>query len=484
MKLATFVLIFLIYIQSQATEKVEFVANRIHSLLVFVSTISGDPHGSTAIKELFEKSSFNSNESKQKIKQFEGLDSAFQRYIAFEGIPKERKKGLSVEKMIWIQSAFATSLDDLSQRTIGIIRYDEQSQFFEVLKYFEPIHDQLLWKPNSKELEQTATLFQKKAVQWKLDDLFKKAVKFYDSKWPETQKFRVSLFPIPKGSNHSIASSYGAFESVGVIIGEKDIEGRFGVIFHELCHSLYDAQSLEFQNQLSKWYQENRSPYSRMTYSWMNETLATILGNAWAYSKITGKLEKTSWYAQPTIDGFAKALYPEVLKYLEGNQSLDQKFVEASIQVFQKTFPDSIKELGSLLTNLSFFTDGSFGTSRTMAKDLRGVFRIQSMGYSSPINHEESLQILRDNRTSTVFFLVHRSNIKQFDYLKTEFPFLTKYVKQAQNGKSLLGLFDQDGKKYLIGLVKDDVGFDFVLEKLKVLKKIEKLNEFIDLDTI
>ncbi len=484
MKLATFALSFFIYFQSQATERVEFVANRIHSLLVFVNNIAGDPFGSPAIKELFEKSSFNTNESKQKIKQLEVLDSAFERYITFSGVPKERKSGLSVEKMIWMHSAFATSLDDLSQRTVGIIRYDEQSQFFEVLRYFEPIHDQLLWNSNSKELSQTAALFQKKSVQWKLDELFKKVVKFYDSKWPDAQKFRVSLFPIPKGSNYSMASSYGAFESVGVIMGEKDIEGRFGVIFHELCHSLYDAQSSEFQNQISKWYQESQSPYSRMTYSWMNETLATILGNAWAYSKVTGKIEKTSWYHQPTIDGFAKALYPEVLKYLDANQSIDQKFVETSIQVFQKTFPDSIKELGSLLTNLSFFTDGSFGSSRALAKDLRGIYRIQSMGSSSPINNEESLRALRDNRTSTVFFLARRNNIKQFDYLKAEFPFLTKFVKQAQSGKSLLGLFDQDGKKYLIAILKDDVGFDFVLQKLKTLKKIEKLNEFLDLDTI
>ncbi len=484
MKTALLVLVFLTHAQSQATEKVEFVANRIHSLLVFVSTISGDPHGSPAIKELFEKSSFNTNESKQKIKQYEGLDSAFERYIAFGGVPKERKSGLSVEKMIWIQSAFSTSLGDLSQRTVGMIRYDEQSQLLEVLSYFEPIHDQLLWKPYSKDLEQTAKLFQKKSIQWRLDELFKKAVKFYDSKWPETQKFRVSLFPIPKGSNHSMASSYGAFESVGVIMGEKDIEGRFGVIFHELCHSLFDAQSLEFQNQISKWYQESHSPYSRMTYSWMNETLATILGNAWAYSKVSGKLDKTSWYNQPTIDGFAKALYPEVIKYLDSNESIDQKFVETSIQVFQKTFPDSIKELGSLLTNLSFFTDGSFGSSRTMAKDLRGIYRIQSMGSSSPINHDESLQILRDNRTSTVFFLARRNNIKQFDFLKSEFPFITNQVKRAPSGKSLLGLFDQEGKKYLIAIVKDDVGFDFVLQKLKTLKKIEKLNEFLDLDTI
>ena len=471
-------------IQVMASEKVEFVANRIHSLMVFVNTVSGDPHGSIPTKELYEKSSFNNPESKKRIAQFEQLDKAFQRYISFEGIPSERKNGVSVEKLILIQSAYAENLNDLMQRTQGYILYDEQTQLLSVLKYFEPIHDQLLWNVYSKDLEKSVVEFKTKSKQWNLDEMFLKAVKFYNSKWPENQKFRISLFPIPKDANQSSASSYGAFESVGVIMGEKDLEGRFGVIFHEMCHSLYDAQALEFQSQISKWFGESKSSYAKMAYGWTNETLATILGNGWAYFRITGKLDKVSWYNQPTIDGFSKALYPEVLKYLNNNQSIDQKFVETAIQVFQKTFPESIRELGTLLTNLSFFTDGSFGSTRAVAKELRGLYRIQTMGSSSPINNEESLNSLKENQTSTVFMLAHWSNIKQFDFLRSDYSFISNHVSKAQKGKNLIGLFDLDGRKFVISLVNENQGYDFVIQKLKALKKIDKLNEFLDLDTI
>lgn len=477
-------LVLLSTLQSRASEKVEFVANRIHSLMVFVTTISGDPHGSVPIKELFEKSSFNNSESRKKIEQFEKLDKALQRYIAFEGTPAERKNGISVEKLIWTQSAFAENLNDLMQRTQGLIQYDEQTQFLSVMKYFEPIHDQLLWNVYSKELERSASEFKNKAKIWNLDEMFGKAVKFYNSKWPENQKFRISLFPIPKDANQSSASSYGAFESVGVIIGAKDLEGQFGVIFHEMCHSLYDAQDLDFQNQISKWYGVSRSPYAKMAYGWMNETLATILGNGWAYFRITGKIDKSSWYNQPTIEGFSKALYPEVLKYLNNNQTMDQKFVETSIQIFQKTFPESIRELSTLLTNLSFFTDGSFGSTRTVAKDLRSLYRIQTMGSSSPINNEESLLALKENQTATVFMLAHWNNIKQFEVLKTDYSVISNLVSRAQKGKNLLGLFDIDGRKFVISLINENQGYDFVIRKLKALKKIDKLNEFLDLDTI
>ena len=485
-QLRILLLMFVLFFQSggQAAERVEFVANKIHSLVVFVKSVAGDPHGSEPLKQLFENSKFHNSESEHYLQEYQDLDRALNRYISFSGYPTDRKDGESVANLVLIQSAFATSLPDFQNRMLGMLRNEEQEKLMQVLNFFEPIHEKLLWTPYHQELEKAVALYTKKSKQWKLDEMFEKASQFYNAKWPSNQKFRISLFPIPPKSRGSVASSYGAFESVGIIIGEKDIEGRFGVVFHELCHSLYDAESVEFQKQLSKWFQVNKSPFSRPANAWLNEALATVLGNGWAYYKMTGELDKTSWYNDPTIEGFSKALYPEVVKSLEADQSIDQKFVDITIQTFQKTFPQYLKDFGSLLSSVSIFTDGSFGTTVPFSKQLRGMYRIQSMNSSSPINHEESVKILKEDQSSTVLFFAKWRNTKQFESIKRDFPYITEKVEKAQKGKNLLGVFDHEGQKIIISLLNDNVGFDFIIAKLKALKQIEKLNEFLDLDTI
>jgi hypothetical protein len=484
MKIITIALSILFTLQIHAAEKVEFVANRIHSLFVFVSTISGDSHGSQEIKELFEKSQYNTDESKKQIVEFQDLDRTTGRFISFENLPTERKSAINIETLVLTQSAFAKDLEDLQTRTLGLLRHDEQVSLFQILHYFEPIHEQLLWKPYHAEMERVANEFQKKSRSANLDKMFGQVVKFYNSEWPSTQRFRISLFPIPPSSNHSTATSYGAFESVGIIVGKNDIEGNLGVIFHEICHTFYGAQNADFQNQISRWYLENKSPYAIPAYSWLNETLATILGNAWFYKIESGQEPPKSWYNQPTIDGFAKALYPEVRSYLDAHKEIDQKFINKSVEIFQKTFPEAIRELDRLLSHVIIFSDSFFGPTSRIARKLESLFFISKTKISSPISDTNSLSILREELIPTDFMIAHWGHIVQFDTLKANFPQLVKTINKADKGKNVFGLFEFSGRRIIVVVLKDGEDIDYLTRKLKQLKRIEKLNEFLDLDTI
>ena len=56
---------------------------------------------------------------------------------------------------------------------------------------------------------------------------------------------------------------------------------RFGVIFHELCHSLFKAQPMALQKELDSWFLSLRTPHAIFAYRYYNEALATALGNGW-----------------------------------------------------------------------------------------------------------------------------------------------------------------------------------------------------------
>ena len=484
MNVLTALMLSLFGLQLQAAEKVEFVANKIHSLMVFVEAVSGSQTQPPSLKQLFDKSRFNNPASAKMIAQYQDLRPVLDRFIKFEDVPSDRNNGVSVRSLVWIQSAYAADLADYQSRVMGFMQYNEMSQFRKVLEYFSPIHETLLWNPYSKELDKKVAFFEQQSKAWKLDELFKKAKHFYNSEWPEDQKFRISLFPIPPDARRSTASSYGAFESVGVIIGEKGDEGRFGVIFHELCHSLYATQGVDFQRKMSKWFAESKSPYGKLAHVWMDEVFATILGNGWAYSKIAGELDKAEWYNEPTINTFSKAFYPEVLKYLEAGRAIDEKLIKSAIDTFQKKFPDSIKELEPILANLVLVTDGSFGSSRPFSQLLRNSYRIRGMNSSSPINHVDTLKAIKEADTSTVFVIANWRNTKQLDSFKIDFPSLVNQMGRAQQGRNLLGIFDIDGRKFIVSILKEPKGYEYLAEKLKSIKKIDRLNEFLDLDTI
>jgi hypothetical protein len=474
-------LILLLSFKVFATPHVEFTANRIHALLVFVEAISGAPNRPPHIKKIFEESKFNNSASLEKIKEFKELDSAQGRFLDFTHLPKERFGGISIRSQISIQSAFAKDLNDYRERILGLMTYSELNKFFIVLSYFEPIYDQLIWRNSQKELNRTVEVFKQKAVLWKMDKLFVKSAKFYSSSWPDNQNFRVSLYPIPRGANMSNAQSFGSFESVGIILGDKNIEGKFGVVFHELCHSLYDAQSAEIQKQWDKWFIESTSKYGPLTNKWINESLATALGNGWAYVKAKGKMDKQEWYHHDKINGLAQAIYPKAVDYLESDRAVDKEFIDFSISEFEKKFPQSLNEFETYLSEMLMLTDGDFGSSAETRRELRKHFRIQSLRTNNPIDHQTSKGEIRENALATIFIVLTQENKRQLEAIEDVLPGISKIKKNIKAGKNQIGLFDFEKRKVIILILDKPNDLNKALAWMGSNRKVDTLNALVNI---
>jgi hypothetical protein len=478
LKYVSALLLTIFSLNAQAGDRVEFSADRIHGLFVFVETIAGNPHRSVDLKNAYEKSKFNTAASKQQLDSFKSLDFVLNKFLEFEGLP-ERNMGNSARSILVAQSSFSKNLDDFRERSVSVIPLPDLKKLMQVLRYFEPIYDSLIWNPHKAELAKVAAEFKAKSKKWKLDDLFARATKFYGAQWPEDQAFRVSLYPIPPKSQYSSSQAYGAVESVGIIIGDKDREGRFGVIFHEMCHSLYEAQPMAIQKLISEKFKLSKSKYALLAYSYLNEALATASGNGWAFLKAKGKVDSQEWYHEEKIEGFARAIYPLVSEYLNTQRVIDPPFIESAIISFQKKFPDSNLEFGPALNDLVLLGDGVINL-RDFRSDLRSTFRIASMTASSPINDDETLKLVR-SVPSTVLAIVTQKQRGQIDTLDEVFKGISEHIELLPPTGNFLAMFDVGVRKVIVIIVDDPALVPKAFKIMAQKKKVDKLDSFVEL---
>ena len=397
-----FIVVLLHPLAAFAEIRIEFRVNKVQGFYNFVETISGNPHRSKVILDLFEKSSFNNPKYQALIKELNSVGASLDKGFNYDGYPKSRNMGQSMDLLFVTQSAFAKDLNDFSLRTLGILPMADHKRFFEILHEFEPVYDTLIWKTNGKKLLTYKGRLEQLSRKWKVQELFRKAAKFYGAEWPESVPFAVGLYAIPGSRGHSSAESIGAFESVGVLVDEKDIPGRFGVMFHEMCHSLYEAQSIELQKQLESYFYSSRSQYAAYAYRTLNEGLATVLGNGWASEKAAGKPDEGEWYNERYINGFAKGVYSLTVSYLDAHRTIDADFVAKSIEKYAELFPEAIYEYDNLLTRVILITDGKDITTRESSEVLRKSFRVNSLNRSSPIDANETISELQETEATVL----------------------------------------------------------------------------------
>ena len=116
---------------------------------------------------------------------------------------------------------------------------------------------------------------------------------------------------------------------------------------------LYAEQPAEIQHRLEKLILPSKGPArfrSGLAYNWLDEALATAIGNGACYRQLTGHLDTAEWYNEPTIDGFSHALYLTVSQMLErGHSMVSASFCDTVVSAFYGRFPQAAREPDRLL---------------------------------------------------------------------------------------------------------------------------------------
>jgi len=462
--------------------KINFKHSKIHALYNFVETISGYDHRNRAIKELFDKSQFNSPETQKLIQEFQELGPALNNYIVYPGNLNTRYAGIQIGQLMLIRSVVAKDLDDLAERTLELMPIASHAQLFNLLEQFLIIYEKLIWDDNFVELTKYTGQLMALAEKVDLELLYNKAAAFYGATWPKNQAFYVSFWPIPLKKGSSNAESLGTIESMGILFNANDDEGKFGVLFHELSHSLYKAQSFKLKQEIENFFMEHPSPYSKIAYRFFNEALATTLGNGIAFEEAAGHLDQGSWYNNRYIHGFGKALYPETKKYFLQSKTMDQHFFEMAVSAFAAIFPDSIYEYAPRFQEVLMMGDDVVFQISTIRGLLRKYFRTSSSWGSSPIADEQTLETFQ-RIDQTALIVVSGGELNQLDGLAQIYSPLAERLDliKSEPDSYIYSFIDKNNRAVIILKVENELELENALSLLKEKERIDSRNPWIKL---
>ncbi len=458
---------------------VEYRISPVHGLVKFVYAVAGEPHQSGNLKEIFNRSSYKTREIHDAIEVVQRMSSGLHRGIEFNTISfEDRADGMEVASFIAAQSIFASSLKELGERTVGIMPLSEHTQFFAALQRLEPVYKKLIWDKSIKQLRLHQQELEKLARRANLNQMFAQAKNFYRSSWPENLNFIIGLYPIlhlKEFENSSSSSSFGSVEEHGVMIGgraEEEVAGSFGVIFHELCHSLYGAQDVSFIEELNGYFTSSQSPYQLQAHTWFNEAVATTIGNGWAYGRAKPKKADEHWYNNVTVDTYAKAIYPLTKAYIEDGKSIDKSYIDMVIQLFAEALPDAIYTYESILNRVVVLSDQQ--VKRDLTSELRKNFFISSLASTSQMDVEKAFELFNDRSLAVIFIFSDKGWPQLKPHAKA-----SKFVEQnleklkkMKTGSVLSGIEDGRPIIFIKSAGKDDLVA--ALAKMKAKKKIDR----------
>jgi hypothetical protein len=348
------------------------------------------------------------------------LDYSFNR----QEFPERRPSYTSTKDLLWIAASNSKDIDDFSQRIIGLLPHTTHTQFIALLHQALPYYEELVWKKEQENIRKIEDQLANYKSQ--ISDLYLQISRFYNTTWDTSIPFKIELYPIPLESGNTTAIPKGNLLICGFLShNENEYKGLLGIIIHEMCHILYEAQSVAFQHQMEQWFAQSSSPYAPLANSFINEGLATALGNGWAYKQIHSSIDSGEWYNNKHIDGFAHAIFPLVERYLAEGKSIDQDFVDESIELFEQTFPKATQEAAILMNSLQLFANTEKEDElNEIANTIHQYFNIRSMYFSTPILSAESQERF-DTKQVTKLFIVESENTNTIKGLQQAFPHLT-----------------------------------------------------------
>lgn len=452
---------------SQSTIGFQFKISKPYCIFNFLQASIYSHSTSRTLQEFIDEKTKGDKEFAQLATDFASirLDYQFKR----DEVPLNRRQTRTTYDFIAIALVNSSTIAAFRDKIIGILPNSELEKLIRVLQEAEGYYDRLIWKENETKLNSQLAALEKYTAQ--CSEAFTKINHFYNSCWIREIPFQVALYPIPGASGNSTATPHANSLCIGVLTDETDHVGRVGVVLHEMCHVLYDEQPGEFEHKIDQWFAGNQSPYKPFAYYFLDEGLATALGNGWASKYLSGALDPNPWYDNEYINGFGKALYPLVEEYISKNKQIDQEFINKAVDLFGAAFPNSTTDYGILLNRVSIFNDADSGPEiDEVMNEVGNYFQMTSSHFSSPILDPIALEQLKTG-DQTQLIMVDRNHQATLKELKKLFPELSK-VKMIPN--TTYAFFDRKKRPVIILYATDKTNLGLLLKEMKTRKYLDQ----------
>lgn len=438
-----------------------YTISKPYCILNFMETATGSPGTSSTLRKFIDEKTGTDANFNTLCGEFAKITLHYN--ISRNGFPESRNQNGSTYNLLAMNAVNAKDLADFKIKCIGLLPLNDNQKLYALLSEAEKIYDRIIWKEYEAKIKSQLRQLSKLTAFNK--EVFSAFAGFYQTSWTNDIPFQVAIYPIPGKSGNTTATPHVNSLCVGVLTDETDYVSRNGVVLHEMCHILFNEQSAEVQNKIELYFTQSPSSYARIAYSFLDEALATALGNGWTFKKSTGKEDDASWYNNTTIDGFAKALYPAVNQYLEAKKPIDKEFIDNAIIAFAAKFPKSLYDYDISLNGLVLYTE--FEDNTLIKADLRKQFRVASLSISSPVLHTYSLESMNESRLSQMF-IINQNHQEIANKLKEIFPEISSfnYAGKTEN----LSFTDKKGRTVIMLFLTDMSQLKLQLQKMKEIQ--------------
>ena len=210
---------------------------------------------------------------------------------------------------------------------VSVLPRRKATRVVDIVATFSEAYNELVWDECSEGVEFTRRALEKLASARDFRRIASLVATFY--RMDRHHSFRIILYPVPPPTTQLFGSLEANVITLAVLPNEDDLSGRLGVVLHEICHALHSA----LWRGWSASTRDDGTQHLAESLRTIEEALATAIGNGWAPRVLSRRTPLTQWYDDSEVDAHAKALLPLVEEWLEGERSLDLKFVSRSVQL-------------------------------------------------------------------------------------------------------------------------------------------------------
>ena len=412
-----------------------------------------------AFKEVFNESSYNNEKHRALIAEFNSLNYFY--WYEYEQYPYGNKIGGSTYFLLGRNLIESSSLKEFKTKSFGIIPNHDLNTFHKILSEFLPIYREIVYEPSKEKFDHQLRETEKLMGEMDMSGSFDQVLLFHRSTWDYDVPFVVSLYPIPDARAKGFTATAFYNQAVGGIPqGLSDYELLLSVMFHEAFHILYDEQSLPVKKEVAQWFEAHPSKSSRYAQLLFNEAITTSLANGYLYRDFKGSLLEDDWYNNPYIAQMARAIFPLVEAYIDGQKQIDQAFVTAYINTFDEKFPGWLYDMNHLMMQRFVISEDS---------KAYGAIH-QAHRYSNIDEYKNQLNALtiEEMKTHPVtkVIVITQENESKLELVKSSFSELEDWNPDSQKEFSYAQFLDD--KTYLIIFNSNSQDISGLLEDVKI----------------
>jgi hypothetical protein len=245
------------------------------------------------------------------------------------------------------------------------------------------------------------------------------------------------LYPLAPG----IPEQYGAWESDIVLLAmspRSAVSTVFGVLTHEICHALYQHRSRKTALALERFVRNVKDLDTKYAYLYLDESLATAIGNGLMVERLVGALPRDDWYQDEHVDFYAKSIASIVGSYISQGRTLDVHLLRDLTRHCRLRRRSRVR-LKDLLSYVVLVSDPDLGDQREIARQVLQSTECHSFEHFTTLNRHEITAAIKRFAPTLVLAKRGGPNLARIENL---IPWLQDIGAHARNPVAALRVGD------------------------------------------